>query len=220
MPAFIDLSGRTFGRLTVLSRALDRVRTSGKTRAMWLCRCECGRERIIQGAILRSGASRSCGCFSNELRSKALAVHGMGEDNRYGIWRAMKERCRNPEVMHYRYYGGRGIQVCQRWDESFMAFAADMGRRPSGSHSIHRINNDGDYEPGNCRWATRTEQMRMTRRNRRIRYDGITLCLAEWAASIGISHSGLSHRLDHLRWNLARALTTPPRARTTRGSKS
>ena len=153
----IDLTGQRFGRLTVLHR-------DGSTscrHAAWKCQCDCGEVRTICGKHLRSGNTKSCGCLNRELLSEGLATtHGMTRHGReagvYGSWRSMRERCQNSNATHYAYYGGRGVTVCERW-ESFENFLADMGPRPEGL-SLDRINNEGNYEPGNCRWATRKQQ--------------------------------------------------------------
>jgi hypothetical protein len=117
----------------------------------------------------------------------------------------MVRRCRDPKVAIWPHYGGRGITVCKRW-LNFLNFLADMGPRPQG-HSLERIDRDSHYEPGNVRWATQAEQVRNTSRTRLITYNGITLCLADWATRLGISDSTLEYRIKH--WPLERALTTP-----------
>ena len=127
------------------------------------------------------------------------------ENSKYQIWQAMRRRCNNPSDAGYERYGGRGINICSRWQE-YPAFLEDMGRRPNASYTIERNDNDGNYEPGNCRWATRTEQARNRRSNRMLTFNGISLCLEEWAARIGIKRTTLRQRLDVLNWPLERAL--------------
>lgn len=161
-----DLVGATFGRLTVAARAANR----GK-KVVWLCRCECGNVVSVMGTSLCSGRSRSCGCLHRE----AITIHGCSGRNgdaksrspEYRTWQAMKARCENPRCPRFKDYGGRGISICKRWSDSFKAFRDDMGPRPSAEHSIDRVNNDGNYEPGNCRWATRRQQQQNTRRSKR-----------------------------------------------------
>jgi hypothetical protein len=126
----------------------------------------------------------------------------------YDAWHMCIQRCENPNNPGYKTYGARGIRVCHRW-HSFENFFADMGPRPSPRHSIDRIDNDGDYEPGNCRWATPAEQARNRRTNRMIEFGGRTMCISDWAAEIGISCGSLMRRLDL--WGVERALTTPAR---------
>ena len=148
-----DLTGKVFGRLTVSDRA-----ATGNIQPHWRCVCECGTEKVISGASLRRGLTSSCGCLAREQIGLRARTHGMVKSPEFGAWSHMRRRCNNPNDAGYAYYGGRGIRVCAEWDASFEAFFADMGPRPSPVHSIDRIDNDGNYEAGNCRWATKSEQ--------------------------------------------------------------
>lgn len=141
-------------------------------------------------------------------------VHGMAGTPEYSAWRCMVARCTKPKHRAYASYGGRGIRVCQEWITSFQAFYASLGPRPSEAHSLDRIDNNKDYEPGNCRWATAVQQQRNTRQNLIIEYNGKSLCLAEWAEITGFS-SSLLHSRFKSGWSPERAFTTPSERRVT-----
>jgi hypothetical protein len=155
----LDLTGVRFGRLT----ATELVRVNGVRG--WLCVCDCGNTVELETERLRMGTTRSCGCIRREMAAKLWrfappnpGTHGLSELPEYAVWSAMRQRCINPSDKSFKWYGARGIVVCTRWLVSFEAFIADMGRRPTRKHSIDRIDNDGNYEPGNCRWTTASVQ--------------------------------------------------------------
>jgi len=165
----IDRTGQRFGRLLVLKRANAEFGDCGRPK--WLCRCDCGVEKVVLGDDLNRRKGRgtvSCGCLQRENRAaQALActgklgnhfVHGGTGTPEYILWAGIVQRCTNPRYPKWKYWGGRGITVCQRWRYSFQAFLNDVGKRPSPELQIDRINNDGNYEPGNVRWATRSQQ--------------------------------------------------------------
>jgi hypothetical protein len=155
MPPKLDLLGKRFGKLLVLSEVPKRGQ-SGKVR--WECLCDCWNLTTVFAGDLASGSTRSCGCLIGQ--NQAHRTHGDSKSTEYGIWNTMKHRCLVPKNINYKHYGARGIKICARWlgERGFQNFLLDMGRRPSMGHSLDRINNDGNYEPGNCRWATRSQQ--------------------------------------------------------------
>lgn len=186
-----DLTGQRFGYLVVL-RLGKKLRPSNG--AWWLCRCDCGVEKHLPSHDLVQGKINSCGCKQQALADIHRKTHGKSKNNRtYRIWQAMLNRCRNPNGPSYDHYGGRGIAVCDRWTD-FDAFLADMGEAPV-THSIERINNDGDYEPSNCRWATRSEQANNTRTNVFIEWKGQRLTRSQWEQRLGMGKTTLRSRL-------------------------
>jgi len=196
--SFIDMTGQRFGRLIALKRGYK----EGSVSTYWLCKCDCGTEKLINGQHLRRGLIVSCGCHGRTVALK----HGKQGTPTYTAWNSMRTRCGDYGRPH-KHWGGRGIKVCERW-KSFENFLADMGERPAGM-SLERINNDGDYEPGNCRWATRLEQMQNTRANRNLSHEGRTLSLSAWAREKGLSLDTIISRLRR-KWSVAQTLDTPP----------
>jgi hypothetical protein len=194
---FQDLTGKTFGRLTI-------VGYQGKSR--WKCICECGATKeLVNGSGLRRGHTRSCRC----LKSQENTIHGLSESSEYLSWASMKQRCSNRKNIGFHLYGGRGIKVCERWNDSFCDFYADMGAKPSATHSIDRFpDKNGNYEPGNCRWATPSEQVRNRRTTIVFSVDGLTMPLAEWSEFTGISRDGIALRIKR-GWSADEAICLP-----------
>ncbi len=216
-----DLAGKTFGTWSVLSRAPSEGKGS-----LWFCRCSCGAERVIRGGALARGATRSCGAFRCK-KAKAMLGGPRVRDNRdrkqdrtgrvrwkrdgYFSWRGMIARCTDATRDDYRDYGARGVTVCERWAASLDAFLEDMGPRPSKIHSVDRYpNQSGNYEPGNCRWATPIEQAQNMRSNILLTHAGETLVLSEWARRRGIKPATMFGRL-RMGWPVARVIDTPAR---------
>ncbi len=200
-----DLLGQRFGRL-IVDRALSVDR--GDTR--WACTCDCGRATESAGRHLVSGNKKSCGCLQIEAGAKTRR-HGHSADGKisptYRSWVAMKDRCARPTNPDYANYGGRGIVVCDRW-LTFEEFLADMGERPKGTTLDRFPDRDGNYEPGNCRWATITQQNRNTRSNRTITVNGVAMTVAEAAEHFGIASGTIFHRL-RAGWSQTDAATRP-----------
>lgn len=185
MPPAAKLIDQKFGLLTVTERAPNKGIHSA-----WKCTCECGGTTIVMAVNLKTGGTRSCGC----VKTGRKPVHGMHGTPVYKAWRAMFDRCDNPNTANYARYGGRGIKVCDRW-RKFEPFFADMGQRPSLEHSIDRIDNDGPYTAKNCRWATRIEQARNRSSNVTFTSDGETLTSTEWGERLGLDRHLIARRI-------------------------
>ncbi len=161
MTQMIDLTGKRYGRLLVVNRATR----SRSGHSIWSCRCDCGNETLVYATNLRCGGTKSCGCLDRESRANNLTagipIHGhcagRKKTRTYTTWASIQQRCTNSNASNYDRYGGQGIAVCDRW-KSFASFFADMGERPEGTSIDRHPNNTGNYEPGNCRWATPKEQ--------------------------------------------------------------
>lgn len=215
MKSLLDLTGQRFGRWLVLSEQFPRGE-----RRRWLCQCDCSATRSVPQIDLRSGRSQSCGCERIRRATECATKHGHSTDSTYNCWAKMKARCTNPSDAAFGRYGGRGIRVCPQWLD-FAGFYADMGDRPSLGHSLDRIDNDGHYEPSNCRWATRKVQNNNKRSNRLLEFNGRSQTLSEWADELGFDYGALRSRLSLRAWTVERALTTPmrfkrPRCRSSR----
>ena len=213
MGKMIDLTGLRFGRLTATKP--DGRSNDGKV--IWLCRCDCGTYTKVKSTLLRSGHTRSCGCFQKEKVAEfnimTKTTHHAKNTRLYGEWRGMKCRCAATSGEKFKYYGERGITVCDEWAESFEAFrdwALANGYRDD--LTLDRIDNDGPYSPENCHWVTMKEQNNNRRINRYVTYNGETHTLAQWAELTGISASTIGKRLNN-GWSVERSLTTESRRR-------
>lgn len=187
----VNLAGKRFGRLTAL-----RVATGEEARSYvrWLCRCDCGVEKFIARTSLRSGDSQSCGCLQVEGIKARRTDHGKSKTPEYRVWRNMMNRCYDKSNEAYHNYGGRGIEVADRWHD-FENFLADMGARPSAALTLDRVRNDLGYSKDNCRWATRSEQSNNTRRTVLITFEGETKSIAQWAETKNLNYTTLNRRL-------------------------
>jgi hypothetical protein len=208
-----NLIGAVFTRLTVEDGPFLHVCPSGQRKRKWLCRCSCGNTSFVQEPSLKKGGTKSCGCYDREAASKRLMTHGEARERsktrEYTTWLRMKSRCHNPCSEFYQFYGGRGITVCERWINSYENFLADMGRRPKGT-TIDRINNDGNYEPGNCRWATPTQQANNKSNNVIMEHNGEAKSIAQWEKSLGFRKNIIWDRLNRGE-SFDYAISRPPR---------
>lgn len=198
--------GRRFERLVVLSAG---PRMYARRHRSWIVRCDCGAERAVAEKSLLEGRTRSCGCLQAELKRARMALPKADRHltPEYRAWRNMRYRCNSPGCRFFHNYGGRGIRVCERWD-SYEAFLEDMGTRPSSRHTLERIDNNGNYEPKNCRWATYFDQSRNRRTNRIVSHRGHVGTLTDVSRAMGLPLKIVSVRLFN-GWDLARALDTP-----------
>lgn len=203
------MTGKRFGRLTIVCRD-DFVKKDGKKETAYICKCDCGEVRKVLAYNLKNGHTQSCGCQSFENRVKARTTHNMTGTRIYRIWCGMRSRCENPNDYHYALYGIRGIRVCEEWQEFQPFYEWAMANGYSETLTIDRINNHGNYEPSNCRWATMKEQSNNTRRNKVIRFDGVSLSLSEWAEIANMQPGTLAYRLNS-GWGMKKALETPVR---------
>lgn len=199
----IDMSGQVFGRLSVVRRS----GSDGRGLALWLCRCECGAEKIIPGRDLRQSRQISCGCLRLERLKRGSLKHGMTGSTTWSIWRDMRKRCSNPKADNFIHYGGRGISVCDRWQE-FSAFFSDMGERPEGM-SLERKDVNGNYEPDNCIWIPAREQPNNTRRSIMVEIDGKSVCLKVACSIRGLPYNLIRDRIRTLGWSVERAMSEP-----------
>lgn len=197
----IDLKGRKYGRLTVIKKAEKRGREQ-----TWLCECDCGNSCVVRGANLRNGHTKSCGCYNKERIIETQTIHGMRNTRLYNIWNHMRQRCLNPNHKRYADYGGRGITICEEWRNDFQAFYDwAMKNGYQDNLTIDREDNDGNYEPSNCRWSNDKEQSNNRRNNHYVSCKGMELTIAQWSEKTGINQTTIQARLDK-GWTPERAL--------------
>ena len=227
-----DLTGLKFNRLTVIKlhhtqKIFRKNKQIYENKYYWLCKCECGNEKVIEGSYLRNNRIKSCGCLlsengknimKNQKIKEIITTHGKTHTRLYKIFAGMKRRCFNKNEKAYKNYGGRGIKICNEWLSDFMNFYNwAMANGYSDDLTIDRIDNNGNYEPSNCRWVNYKEQARNRRQNLLITYKGETHCLSEWAEIVKIDDKVLSYRLKN-NWSIEKVLTTPER-KITKGKK-
>lgn len=201
----IDLTGKRFGRLTVIRR---HYRNDNSNKVVWECQCDCGNTCLVSQPNLGRG-TYSCGCLNHESRVAVNTKHGMRYSRIYYIWTSMIQRCYNPKAGSYRLYGAKGVTVCDEWRRdaaSFFAWAADNGY--SDDLSIDRLDNSKGYSPDNCRWVTMKTQQNNRSTNKLLTHDGKTLTLSQWAETIGLNPRSLESRLVR-GWPTEKALSTP-----------
>lgn len=201
--AFKDLSGRRFGKLLAKERVYR-----NKRHTEFRCVCDCGSETVVESYTLQKGLSQSCGCTRSEVKPRLK--HGMSKTKEHRTWCKIKDRCCNTRDKKYADYGARGIRVCDAWINDFEQFFRDVGPAPSPSYSIDRINNDGNYEPGNCRWATHVEQANNKRNNALYEYGGGTFTAREIVRRHAV-HGDIKRFKDRVEkgWSVEMALMRP-----------
>lgn len=203
MPPLKDLTGQRFGKLVVLQRAENKG-----IHAAWICRCDCGNEKVVNSTRLITEKTKSCGCLFRKVHAEKKTTHGKSNTRLYRLWIGMKTRCYNPNDKRYNDYGGRGIKICGEWLEDFTAFYDwAMANGYSDGLSIDRIDNNRGYSPDNCRWQTMTEQAGNKRTSRNLTLDGETHTLAEWSRITGVSCQTIYKRLER-GWTIEQALRT------------
>ena len=206
-----SLVGRKFTRLEVTSFSHKKGPTY-----YWNCKCDCGNLRKVTRCALISGTTKSCGCLKGERGKAFLTTHGMNNTRLYHIHENMKQRCLNPNTPKFKDYGGRGVKVCEEWNtfELFKEWAYSNGYKEE--LELDRVNNDGNYEPSNCRWATRKQQTRNKRNNHILEFMGIKKCLVDWADLFSIPYGTLRSRIKH-NWTTTKALICPIKKHIKRG---
>ena len=214
-----EFQPETFGRLTTIGPRFIASNATGHKVTRQVCLCKCGNITVVRRGKLTGRHTQSCGCLVVDSGA-ANATHGHTRQGKkrpeYAVWHSMKARCTNPNCSDYSDYGGRGIKVCMNWSarNGYAAFISDMGLRPSVSHMLERKDNDKDYCPGNCRWATPQEQARNKRSTLIVTAFGQSKPLVTWAEERGMNYYTLWSRIVRNAWDAEKALSTPVRGRT------
>lgn len=209
---FINMKGKIFGKLKVIRR----VENNKRGIAVWACMCSCKNKTLVyvNGVSLRNGNTKSCGCLQKERTRERHIKHGKTNTKTYYIWYTMKKRCENENHISYKYYGARGIKICNRWSNSFKNFLEDMGECPFG-HSLDRIDNSKNYKPNNCKWSTRYAQNRNRISNIFIKYKGEELCFKDWAKRYKINYNTAFTRY-YRGWSFKEIMEIIPRIKNRR----
>jgi len=196
--------GDRYGRWSVIS---EFGISSRKNKRKFLCRCDCGNERVVLLHELRRGNSTSCGCLQKEVAKKQMTTHGKTKTRTYNVWISMRKRCLNPNHKSYNDYGGRGITICNKWLDNFENFLDDMGESPNGK-SLDRIDNNKGYYKDNCRWSSWKEQANNRRNSKIINFNGKSMCCSDWEKELNFGSGLIGKRLKN-GWGMNKILTTP-----------
>lgn len=205
-----DLTGLKFGKITVISYNGVKEYKCGTKDNLWKCRCECGNEIVLCQTYIKSGKA-SCGCVRREKARKQMTKHGCHDSKLYNVWNSIKSRCLNPNVKCYERYGGRGITICDEWKNfsKFMEWACENGYKENADLSIDRIDNNGNYEPSNCRWVDRYTQANNKRNNHKIIYQGELLSLNQIERITNVDHRYICQKLKN-GWDINRIINSSP----------
>ena len=208
----IDMTGYKFNGCEVLYRVENKNGV-----AHWKCKCRCGKLFVSAGSSIRKGKTNSCGCYQRERVSNSRKTHGESKSRLYGIWEGMKHRCNNPSNSRYSRYGGRGIKITSEWDSSFESFAKwSYANGYNDDLTIDRKDNNGNYEPSNCRWVNYKTQSRNRNYNKLLKFQGKELCVTEWSDLTGITSGTIYSRLRR-GWSIEKTLSTPVEHKYNRG---
>lgn len=208
-----DLTGQRFGRLVVIERGENHKSPSGLQQVRWLCQCDCGNQTLVHARSLTSGTTLSCGCYNKDKNKRIFTTHGKRKTKLYGVWRGILNRCYDIKHHAYPSYGGRSIKMCEEWKnnfENFYEWAYANGYKDNERLTIDRIDNNGNYEPSNCRWVDYKTQANNTRRNVVLEFEGQRKTIAEWGDTIHIPATAIWKRIKR-GWSIQDALTKPLR---------